>query len=74
VINVHDLMVSRAFRRRGIGRGLLTEVERIARERGACKLTLEVLDANHPARAAYAGFGFADYGLGAARFLEKRLE
>ena len=30
---------------------------------GCCKLTLEVLDGNAPAKAAYEKFGFASYEL-----------
>ena len=46
-------------------------------ERGACKLTLEVLDGNAPARALYRRLGFAAYQLdpamGHAQFLQKWL-
>jgi GNAT superfamily N-acetyltransferase len=39
-VNVHDLAVLPEFQNRGIGRALLDEVEREARERGCCKVTL----------------------------------
>jgi len=56
---------------------MFAEVEAIARERGACKLTLEVLDGNASARAAYRRLGFAAYQLdptmGHAQFLQKWL-
>ncbi len=75
VVNVHDLVVSKNHRRRGIATGLLAEVESVARSVGACKLTLEVLENNTAARVAYERFGFRGYQLdprfGAALFLEK---
>jgi ribosomal protein S18 acetylase RimI-like enzyme len=42
---------------------MLALVEAIAVERGCCKLTLEVLEGNHPARALYRTLGFAGYAL-----------
>jgi len=55
----------------------LTASEKIARESGCCKITLEVLEGNHVARAAYSAFGFKGYELdpkmGKALFLEKKL-
>jgi ribosomal protein S18 acetylase RimI-like enzyme len=56
---------------------MLAEVEAIARERGACKLTLEVLQGNAPAIKLYERIGFAGYQLdpamGQAQFLQKWL-
>jgi ribosomal protein S18 acetylase RimI-like enzyme len=56
---------------------MLAEVEAIARERGACKLTLEVLQGNAPAITLYERIGFAGYqldpALGNAQFLQKWL-
>lgn len=59
LINIHDLAVHPDYQRRGIGRRLLEEVERIARERGCCRVTLEVLATNAFARDLYRRFGFA---------------
>jgi ribosomal protein S18 acetylase RimI-like enzyme len=77
LINVHDVMVAASHRGRGIAARLFAEVEAIARERGACKLTLEVLDGNASARALYRRLGFAAYQLdpamGHAQFLHKWL-
>lgn len=77
LVNVHDVVVASSHRGRGIAAKLFAEVEAIARERGACKLTLEVLDGNAPARALYRRLGFAAYRLdpamGHARFLQKWL-
>lgn len=57
-INIHDFMVLPEFRRRGIGMAILGAVERIARERGCCKMTLEVQMKNAAARRIYQSFGF----------------
>jgi ribosomal protein S18 acetylase RimI-like enzyme len=77
LVNVHDVVVAAGHRGRGIAAKLFAEVEAIARERGACKLTLEVLDGNAPARALYRRLGFAAYQLdpamGHAQFLQKWL-
>ncbi|MDP3165545.1 MAG: GNAT family N-acetyltransferase, partial [Hydrogenophaga sp.] len=60
-----------------VGELMLAEVEAIARERGACKLTLEVLQGNTPAIKLYERIGFAGYQLdptlGSAQFLQKWL-
>jgi len=78
LINVHDLAVLPAYRRRGVGRGLLEQVERRARELDCVKITLEVREENTAALALYRSFGFgdADIGAGALRtwFLERRLD
>lgn len=78
LVNVHDVVVAASHRGRGIAAQMLAEVERIARERGACKLTLEVLSGNIGARRLYERVGFAGYQLdpamGQAQFLQKWLE
>ncbi len=78
LVNVHDLIVHADFRRQGVSQILLSEVEKIARSKNACKITLEVLEKNYPAINAYQKFGFAGYELdpsfGKAIFLEKALE
>jgi ribosomal protein S18 acetylase RimI-like enzyme len=59
LVNVHDLAVLPAHRGRGVARLLLDAVERKARALGCCKLTLEVLENNAPARHLYTSAGFA---------------
>jgi ribosomal protein S18 acetylase RimI-like enzyme len=39
---------------------MLLKVEDIARQRGCCKITLEVLEGNAVAQSAYRKFGFDD--------------
>jgi len=77
LINVHDLVVLPAYRGHGIAQKMLALVEATALERGACKLTLEVLAGNHAAIELYQRVGFAAYQLdpamGQAQFLQKWL-
>lgn len=77
VINIHDLVVDKPYRRLGVGLQLLERIEQRARDKGCCKLTLEVLEGNRVARNAYEKFGFAGYELdpamGKALFMDKPL-
>lgn len=77
VINVHDVVVTADWRRRGIARYLLESVEELAQARGACKLTLEVLEGNRVAQRLYRDMGFIAYSLrpefGVAQFWQKSL-
>ncbi|KOY02629.1 GNAT family N-acetyltransferase [Pseudomonas nunensis] len=59
LVNVHDVAVVPKFRGLGLSQKMLQKVEDIARQRGACKITLEVLEGNDVAQASYAKFGFA---------------
>ena len=78
LVNLHDLAVVPGHRGRHIGEQILALVTQIARERGACKLTLEVLSGNQSANRLYARSGFVSYQLdpamGHAQFLQKWLE
>lgn len=77
LVNVHDVAVLSSHRGLRIAERMLAVVEDLARERGACKLTLEVLSGNAPALRLYERIGFADYQLdpimGHARFMQKWL-
>src|SRR5690606_39466806 len=77
LVNVHDVAVLASHRGRGIAEQMLREAERIAAERGAVKMTLEVLAGNAPAMLLYRRIGYAAYQLdpamGAAQFLQKWL-
>ena len=66
LINVHDIVVSEHFRGHGISQRLLAKVEEIARDKGCCKITLEVLEGNTVAQAAYRKHGFNAYELNPA--------
>lgn len=78
LLNIHDVVVTAPLRGRGIGRQLMQAAERLARELGCCKLTLEVLQGNHKAQAAYRALGYAGYQLdpamGEALFWQKTLD
>lgn len=77
LVNVHDVAVLASHRGRGVAEQMLALAEQIARERGAVKLTLEVLSGNRPAMRLYERIGFAGYqldpALGSAQFLQKWL-
>ena len=77
LLNIHDIIVKSEYRKQGIGSMLLKEAEKIAKEKGCCKLTLEVLEGNKVAQEAYSKFGFRGYELnpkmGKALFWEKKL-
>jgi len=78
LVNVHDVVVTPSHRGRGIAARMFEQVEVMAHERGACKLTLEVLQGNVSARNLYQRLGFSDYQLdpamGHAQFLHKWLD
>ncbi|MCG6576115.1 GNAT family N-acetyltransferase [Pseudomonas sp. AF32] len=59
LVNIHDVAVMKAFRGLGLSQQMLRKVEDIARQRGCCKITLEVLEGNAVAQASYAKSGFS---------------
>jgi GNAT superfamily N-acetyltransferase len=77
LLNIHDVVVLADYRGQGISSQLLKKAEEIARLLGCCKLTLEVLEGNKTAQAAYIANGFAGYQLdpemGRAMFWQKKL-
>ena len=77
LINIHDVVVLASHRGQRVGEQMLALVAQIARARGACKLTLEVLQGNRSARRLYERVGFTgfqlDPALGSAQFLQKWL-
>ncbi|HEY0634784.1 MAG TPA: GNAT family N-acetyltransferase [Gammaproteobacteria bacterium] len=76
LLNIHDIVVAPAARGSGLSQRLLAKVEALARQRGCCKMTLEVLANNLVAQGAYRKFGFAAYQLdpqaGQALFWQKK--
>jgi ribosomal protein S18 acetylase RimI-like enzyme len=77
LVNVHDVVVAQSHRGQRIGEQMLVLVEQLARDRGACKLTLEILSNNAPAMKLYRRVGFDNYQLepsmGHAQFMQKWL-
>ena len=78
LFNVHDIIVLEQFRGLQLSQLLLEELEGIARAKGCCKITLEVLEGNSIAQRAYRKAGFAGYELdpqmGKAMFWQKKLQ
>ena len=77
LVNIHDLVVAPEFRGQGVAKALFAEIEATANAKGACKITLEVLSANEPAKALYTSLGYSGYALppaeGTALFWQKEL-
>ena len=77
LLNIHDVAVLKEYRGKGVSRSLFNEIETIAKQSNCCKLTLEVLEGNIPAKKAYEKFGFSGYELepamGKALFWEKMI-
>lgn len=76
LINVHDVYVVQEFRGLGIAKQMFEFVELEAKRLGCCKMTLEVLEKNKVACAAYRNFGFQPYSLsdaGPTQFWQKQL-
>ncbi len=77
LVNIHDVVVLASHRGQRVGEQMLELVDQMARERGACKLTLEVLQGNASAIKLYERVGFAGYQLdpamGQAQYFQKWL-
>ncbi len=63
LINIHDVVVVNEFRGLDLSQQMLSKVEEIAKLKGCCKITLEVLEGNKVAQKSYIKFGFAGYEL-----------
>lgn len=77
LINIHDVVVVKEFRGLGLSQRMLSKVEEIAKSKGCCKITLEVLEGNEVAKNSYIKFGFDGYELdpvvGKALFWQKNI-
>jgi GNAT superfamily N-acetyltransferase len=77
LLNIHDVYVRPMLRGKGVARALFGYAERVARQRGCCKMTLEVLSGNLRAQRLYRAQGFEAYALdepmGQALFWQKKL-
>lgn len=63
LINIHDVVVHDSCRGQGLCQQMIEKVKQIAKQRGCCKVTLEVLTGNKSAMAAYQKAGFSGYEL-----------
>lgn len=77
LLNIHDVVVLPKFRGRGLSKKLMAKTQELAESLGCCKMTLEVLEGNALAQAAYQSCGFEGYALnpetGRAMFWQKKL-
>jgi GNAT superfamily N-acetyltransferase len=78
ILNIHDVYVADGYRGKGVASRMMQRAEQLAQELGCCKLTLEVLSKNEPAKASYSASGYAPYQLdsqfGHAEFWQKSLK
>jgi ribosomal-protein-alanine N-acetyltransferase len=59
---ITNVAVAQDFRRKGIGRALISELIARATERGVSRIVLEVRVSNHPAISLYEQMGFCRVG------------
>ena len=57
---IHDIVVNNNFRGKGLGKALMQRLEEVSKERGYCKITLEVRDDNRIAQNLYRSQGFEE--------------
>jgi ribosomal-protein-alanine N-acetyltransferase len=62
-VDIHNIAVRSEYRRRGIGRMLLTQVLAVAQSRGSARVTLEVRRSNTAAQRLYQSAGFVTTGV-----------
>lgn len=60
LINIHDFVVSSAFRNRGMGLFLLNGIEGYAAQKGYCRINLEVRHDNYKAQNLYLKAGYSE--------------
>jgi len=61
--HITNVAVSAKYRRQGMGRALMEELEAVARKRNAQRILLEVRPSNHAALSMYRERGFMSTGL-----------
>lgn len=75
LINIHDVYVDEKYRGLGIAGRMMQKAEQLARDKGYCKVTLEVLAHNESAKKSYRASGYRPYRLeqqfGQAEFWQK---
>ncbi|HCL56208.1 MAG TPA: GNAT family N-acetyltransferase [Spirochaetia bacterium] len=73
LINIHDFIVKKEFRRQGVGKALLQRVYEEGQKKGCCKITLEVRKDNEKAKKLYRCFGFGE-AAAPSYFWSKKIE
>jgi len=77
LLNIHDVYVNEDYRKQGVAKNMMRFAEKIAIEKGCCKVTLEVLTNNEAAKKSYLASGYKPYQLneqfGIAEFWQKTL-
>ncbi len=58
---IFNVSVNQPYRRQGVGRSLMVELERISNEKGYQWMALQVDDGNKPAQRLYQGLGYKAY-------------
>jgi len=56
---VHDVIVHKDFRGKRLGKAIMEKLVSVSKERGYCKITLEVREDNSIAKALYKSLGFS---------------
>ncbi len=59
-LNIHDFFVHPEFRNKGLANKLMQELITISKEKGYCKITLEVREDNFTAQGLYKSLGFKE--------------
>lgn len=72
-VYINNIAVTKAFRRNGIGKGLLSALEEHVVKRNASFITLEVRESNTPAISLYSSLGYETAGK-RKRFYRKPVE
>lgn len=62
-VYINNIAVSKVYRQKGIGKGLLTSLENTVRNKGALFITLEVRESNSAAISLYKTLGYKYAGL-----------
>ena len=57
-LNIHDIIILKDYRGKGLGRKLLEKCISISMDRNYCKITLEVREDNYNAKQLYKNLGF----------------
>lgn len=60
LLNIHDFSVSPEFRKKGVGKSLMSKIVEYCHEKGYCKITLEVRNDNIKAQYLYQKLGFTE--------------